>query len=312
MAVEILQTVAMPPAIQKVLDGSYTVHKLWEAKDKAALLKEIGPQIRGMATSGGAGASRDLIEALPKLEIISSFGVGYDSIDIDCAQQRGVTVTNTPDVLTECVADTAMALTLAMMRRIPQADQFVRTGRWPKDKFPLTDKLGGRIMGIVGAGRIGQAIAKRAEAFGLQIVYFGPRKKADLAWRYYDNLVAMAKDVDILMVSCPGGKETNQLVNAAVIEALGPEGYIVNIARGSVVEEPALVKALVDKKIAGAGLDVFADEPNVPEALWKLDTVALAPHIGSGTHETRQAMGDLMLKNLEAWFAGRPVLTKVV
>lgn len=312
MAVEILQTIGMPPAVQKVLDGSYTVHKLWEAKDRAAFLKEVGPRVRGMATSGGAGARRELIEALPKLEIISSFGVGYDSIDIDCAKERGVTVTNTPDVLTDCVADTAMALTLAMMRRIPQADQFVRTGRWPKDKFPLTDKVGGRIMGIVGAGRIGQAIAKRAEAFGLQIVYFGPRKKTDLSWRYYDNLVAMAKDVDILMVSCPGGKETNQLVNAAVIEALGPEGYLVNIARGSVVEEPALVQALVEKKIAGAGLDVFADEPNVPEALWKLDTVTLAPHIGSGTHETRQAMGDLMLKNLEAWFAGKPVLTKVV
>lgn len=312
MGVEILQTTAMPPAIQKVLDDSYTVHKLWEAKDRAAFLAEVGPRVRGMATSGGAGASRALIEALPKLEIISSFGVGYDSIDIDCAKARQVTVTNTPDVLTDCVADTAMALTLAMMRRIPQADQFVRTGRWPKDKFPLTDKLGGRVMGIVGAGRIGQAIARRAEAFGMQIAYFGPRKKADLAWRYYDNLVAMARDVDILMISCPGGKETNQLVNAAVIEALGPEGYIVNIARGSVVEEPALVKALVEKKIAGAGLDVFADEPNVPEALWALDTVTLAPHIGSGTHETRQAMGDLMLQNLEAHFAGKPVLTKVV
>lgn len=312
MGVEILQTTAMPPAIQKVLDDSYSVHKLWEAKDRAAFLAEVGPRVRGMATSGGAGASRALIEALPKLEIISSFGVGYDSIDIDCAKARQVTVTNTPDVLTDCVADTAMALTLAMMRRIPQADQFVRTGRWPKDKFPLTDKLGGRVMGIVGAGRIGQAIARRAEAFGMQIAYFGPRKKADLAWRYYDNLVAMARDVDILMISCPGGKETNQLVNAAVIEALGPEGYIVNIARGSVVEEPALVKALVEKKIAGAGLDVFADEPNVPEALWALDTVTLAPHIGSGTHETRQAMGDLMLQNLEAHFAGKPVLTKVV
>lgn len=312
MGAEILQTTAMPPAIQKVLDDTYTVHKLFEAKDQAALLKDIAPRVRGMATSGGAGATRALIEALPKLEVISSFGVGYDAIDIDCARERGVTVTNTPDVLTECVADTAMALTLAMMRRIPQADQFVRTGRWPKDKFPLTDKLGGRIMGIVGAGRIGQAIAKRAEAFGLQIAYFGPRKKAELPWRYYDSLVAMAKDVDILMISCPGGKETNQLVNAAVIAALGPEGYLVNIARGSVVEEPALVQALVEKKIAGAGLDVFADEPNVPEALFKLDTVALAPHVGSGTHETRQAMGDLMLKNLEAWFAGKPVLTKVV
>lgn len=312
MAVEIVQTTAMPPAIQKVLDSSYTVHKLWEAKDRDALLKQVAPNVRGMATSGGAGAAAPLIKALPKLEIISSFGVGYDSIDLEAAKAQNVIVTNTPDVLTDCVADTAMALTLAMMRRIPQADQFVRTGRWPRDKFPLTDKMGGRIMGVLGAGRIGQAIAKRAEAFGMQIVYFGPRKKADLPWRYYDNLAAMAKDVDVLMISCPGGKETNQIVNAAVIEALGPEGYIVNIARGSVVEEPALVKALVEKKIAGAGLDVFADEPNVPEALFKLDTVALAPHIGSATHETRQAMGDLMLDNLAAYFAGKPVLTRVV
>lgn len=312
MAVEIVQTTAMPPAIQKVLDSNYTVHKLWEAKDRDALLKQVAPNVRGMATSGGAGATAALIKALPKLEIISSFGVGYDSIDLEAAKAQKVIVTNTPDVLTDCVADTAMALTLAMIRRIPQADQFVRTGRWPKDKFALTDKMGGRIMGVVGAGRIGQAIAKRAEAFGMQIAYYGPRKKADLPWRYYDNLVAMAKDVDVLMISCPGGKETNQIVNAAVIEALGPEGYIVNIARGSVVEEPALVKALVEKKIAGAGLDVFADEPNVPEALFKLDTVALAPHIGSGTHETRQAMGDLMLDNLAAHFAGKPVLTRVV
>lgn len=312
MAVEIVQTTAMPPAIQQVLDSTYTVHKLWEAKDRDALLKQVAPNVRGMATSGFAGATAALIKALPKLEVISSFGVGYDSIDIDAAKAQGVIVTNTPDVLTECVADTAMGLTLGMLRRLPQADQFVRTGRWLKDKFALTEKLGGKVMGIVGAGRIGQAIAKRAEAFGMTIVYFGPRKKADLPWRYYDNLVAMAKDVDILMIACPGGKETYRIVNAEVIAALGSKGYVVNIARGSVVEEEALVKALVDGKIAGAGLDVFEDEPKVPEALWALDSVVLAPHVGSGTHQTRQAMGDLVLKNLEAHFAGKPVLTRVV
>lgn len=312
MAVEIVQTTAMPPAIQQVLDSRYTVHKLWEAKDRDALLRQVAPNVRGMATSGFAGATAALIKALPKLEVISSFGVGYDSIDIDAAKAQGVIVTNTPDVLTECVADTAMGLTLGMLRRLPQADQFVRTGRWLKDKFALTEKLGGKVMGIVGAGRIGQAIAKRAEAFGMTIVYFGPRKKADLPWRYYDNLVAMAKDVDILMIACPGGKETYRIVNAEVIAALGSKGYVVNIARGSVVEEEALVKALVDGKIAGAGLDVFEDEPKVPEALWALDSVVLAPHVGSGTHQTRQAMGDLVLKNLEAHFAGKPVLTRVV
>lgn len=312
MAVEIVQTTAMPPAIQQVLDREFKVHRLWEAADRDALVKQVAPVVRGMVTSGGVGANRALIEALPKLEVISSFGVGYDSIDIGCAKERGVTVTNTPDVLTDDVADTAMALLLGMMRRIPQGDQFVRQGRWPKDKFPLTDKLGGKKMGVLGLGRIGQAIARRAEPFNVEISYFGPRKKADIPWRYYDNLVAMAKDVDILMIACPGGKETEGLVNQAVIDALGPKGYVVNIARGSVVVEPALVKALVEGKLAGAGLDVFADEPNVPEALWKLDSVTLAPHVGSATHATRQAMGDLVLKNILAFFAGQPVLTKVV
>lgn len=312
MAVEIVQTIAMIPSVQQVLDRDYVVHKLWEAKDRDAFLKQIAPTVRGMVTSAGAGASRALMEALPKLEVISSFGVGYDPIDIGAAKEHGIIVANTPDVLTECVADTALALTLAMMRRIPQADQFVRQGKWPVDKFPLTDKMGGKIMGVVGLGRIGQAIAKRAEAFGVEIAYYGPRKKADIPYKYYDNLVTMAKDVDILMIACPGGKETQGIVNAAVIDALGTKGYVVNIARGSVVDEPALVKALVGGKLAGAGLDVFVDEPNVPKELWTLDNVALAPHVGSATHQTRQVMGDLVLKNLAAHFAGKPVIARVV
>ena len=260
----------------------------------------------------GVGADRKLIEALPKLEVISSFGVGFDPIDIDCAKERKVIVTNTPDVLTDDVADLAMALLLAMMRRIPQGDAFVRQGRWLKDKLPLTDKLGGKIMGVVGLGRIGQAIARRAEPFGIEIRYFGPRRKADIAWPYYDDLAAMARDVDILMVACPGGRETENLVDARVIEALSKTGYIVNIARGSVIEEPAMVDALVNGRLAGAGLDVFVNEPQVPEALLKLDSVALAPHVGSATHATRAAMGQLVVDNLAAHFAGRPVLTRVV
>lgn len=312
MAVEIVQTIAMMPAIQQVLDRDYIVHKLWEAKDRDALLKQVAPNVRGIVTSASSGVTRALMEALPRVEVISSFGVGYDPIDIGAAKERGIIVANTPDVLTECVADTALSLMLAMMRRIPQADQFVRQGKWPTDKFPLTDKLGGKLMGVLGLGRIGQAIAKRAEAFGVEIAYYGPRKKADILYKYYDSLVAMAKDIDILMIACPGGKETQGLVNQAVIDALGTKGYVVNIARGSVVDEPALVKALVDGKLAGAGLDVFVDEPNVPRELWKLDNVALAPHVGSATHQTRQAMGDLVLKNLAAHFAGKPVIARVV
>jgi len=312
MGVEILQTTPLPPAINEQLQRDYTVHALWQAPDRMGLLRDLAGRVRGVVTSGSVGADRALIEALPKLEIISSFGVGYDPIDIVCAKERGVTVTNTPDVLTDDVADIAMALLLGMMRRMPQGDAFVRQRRWLKDKFPLTDKLGGKVMGIVGLGRIGQAIARRAEPFGIEIRYFGPRRKADIAWRYYDNLAAMAGDVDILMVACPGGRETERLVDATVIAALGPQGYLVNIARGSIVEEPALVDALVNGRLAGAGLDVFANEPQVPEALLSLDNVALAPHVGSGTHETRRAMGELVLNNLAAHFAGRPVLTRVV
>lgn len=312
MGIEILQTTPLPPAVEEILQRDYQVHRLWQAPDRGALLGEVAGRVRGLVTSGSVGADRSLIEALPKLEIISSFGVGYDPIDIDCAKERGVIVTNTPDVLTDDVADIAMVLLLSVMRRIPQGDQFVRQGLWARGKFPLTDKMGGKVMGIVGLGRIGQAIARRAEPFGIEIRYFGPRRKDSVPYRYYDNLVAMAKDVDILMIACPGGKATENLVNAAVIEALGPKGYVVNIARGSVVDEPVLVKALVEGRLAGAGLDVFADEPNVPEALLKLDSVALAPHVGSATHATRNAMGELVLKNLAAHFDGQPVLTRVV
>ncbi|HEX6956472.1 MAG TPA: 2-hydroxyacid dehydrogenase [Ferrovibrio sp.] len=312
MAVEILQTTPLPPVIEEILQRDYTVHRLWQASDRNALIREASGRVRGLVTSGSVGADRALIEALPRLEIISSFGVGYDPIDIACAKERKVIVTNTPDVLTDDVADIAMVLLLSVMRRIPQGDQFVRQGQWPKAKFPLTEKLGGKVMGIVGLGRIGQAIARRAEPFGVEICYFGPRRKNDLPYRYYDNLTAMAKDVDILMIACPGGRETEGIVNAEVIAALGDKGYVVNIARGSVVEEPALVKALVEGKIAGAGLDVFADEPHVPEALLSLENVVLTPHVGSGTHQTRRAMGELVLQNLAAHFGGRPVLTRVV
>jgi lactate dehydrogenase-like 2-hydroxyacid dehydrogenase len=251
------------------------------------------------------------MDALPKLEIISNFGVGVDAIDLEAAKQRGIIVTNTPDVLNDCVADTAMALTVSVMRRFPQAEVYLRAGSWAgKGAYPLTVSLGGKTMGILGLGRIGEAIARRAQAFGMKIRYHNRRKK-DVAYPYDPDPVALARNCDVLMVVTPGGAETEKLVNAKVLDALGPQGYLVNIARGSVVDEPVLLKYLQEKRIAGAGLDVFADEPRVPPGFFTLENAVLLPHVGSATTETRTAMGNLQVDNLLAHFAGRPVLTRV-
>jgi lactate dehydrogenase-like 2-hydroxyacid dehydrogenase len=255
----------------------------------------------------------DLIEALPALEIIGVFGVGVDAVDLATARARGVRVTNTPDVLTEGVAELALALLLAVARRIPFNDRFVRAGRWPKEGDPaLASSLAGRRLGTVGLGRIGRRVAELAEAFGMVICYTGPRCKDDVAWRYYDDLVELAREVDCLMVTCKGGPETAGLIGREVIEAVGPEGWLINISRGSVVDEPALVDALVSGRLGAAGLDVFASEPRVPDALLRLDNVVFQPHQGSASEETRAAMGRLVLDNLEAHFAGRPLLTPVL
>ena len=293
------------------MERDFTVHKLWQAKDRAALIAEVGGRVRGIQTTGGHGADAKLMDALPKLEIISCFGVGVDAVDLDAAKQRGVIVTNTPDVLNECVADLAMGLTLATLRRISLGDRFVRAGSWLKGPLPLAEKVGGKTMGILGYGRIGKAIAKRAEAFGMHIVYHGRKPQAGVTCKYYPKLVDMARDCDVLMVICPGGAATRHMVNAEVLKALGPEGTLINVARGSVVDEPALVKALADGTLGAAGLDVFEAEPRVPEALCAMDNVVLQPHVGSATHETRKAMGDLTVDNLRAHFSGKPVLTPV-
>ena len=289
----------------------FTVHKLWQAQDRAALIAEVGGRIRALQTSAATGADASLMDALPKLEIIAHFGVGVDSIDLGAAKQRGLIVTNTPDVLNECVADLAMGLTVATLRRISLGDRFVRAGSWLKGALPLAEKVGGKTMGILGYGRIGKAIAKRAEAFGMHIVYHGRKPQAGVAHKYYASLTEMARDCDVLMVICPGGAATHHIVNAEVLKALGPKGTLINVARGSVVDEPALVKALADGTLGAAGLDVFETEPRVPEALFAMDQVVLQPHVGSATQETRKAMGDLTVDNLRAHFAGRPVLTPV-
>jgi len=293
------------------LDAAYTVHRYWEAADKPALLKQIAGSCEAVATSGGHGIRAEVIQALPKLKIISSFGVGYDSTDTAAAKAAGAHVTNTPDVLTDCVADTTWALILSTVRKTAAYDKFVREGKWLKGNAPLTDKVWGEKMGIIGLGRIGKAIAKRGEGFGMQVAYHGRGKQAGVSFPYYATPAELARNVKILVVVTPGGKETDKLVNAEVIEALGPKGYLINISRGSTVDEPALVKALVECKLGGAGLDVFVEEPKVPEELFKLDNVVLQPHVGSGTHHTRAAMGQMVVDNLAAYFAGKPLLSEV-
>ena len=260
---------------------------------------------------GGTVTPPDLLDALPKLEIISVFGVGYDGVPVDYCRKRGIKVTNTPDVLTDDVADVAVGLVLMTGRGFAKADRFVRAGQWETKGFELTTKLGGKKVGILGLGRIGKAIAERLAAMGMQIAYTGRKAQAGVPYRFVPDLEALEGDSDLLIVACPGGPATKNLVDADVLAALGKKGTIVNIARGSIIDEPALVKALEGGTIKAAGLDVFVDEPHVPKALWSMDNVVLLPHVGSATHETRKAMGDLCKANLDAWFAGKPLLTLI-
>ncbi len=298
------------PAFE-LMERDFTVHKLWQAKEPDALIAEVGGRIRGIQAMHLNKTTAKLMDALPKLEIIACFGVGVDGVDLEAARQRGLIVTNTPEVLNECVADLAMGLTVATVRRICLGDRFVRAGGWLKGSLPFARKVGGKTMGILGYGRIGKAIAKRAEAFGMRIVYHGRHEQAGVAHQYYANLTEMARDCDVLVAICPGGPATHHIVNAEVLKALGPEGTLINVARGSVVDEQALVKALADGSLGAAGLDVFESEPKVPEALLAMDQVVLQPHVASATHETRMTMGVLTADNLRAHFSGRPVLTPV-
>jgi lactate dehydrogenase-like 2-hydroxyacid dehydrogenase len=296
---------------QATLEKEFAVHKLFEAQDKDAFLKGLSAKVRGIASFGHMKVDGKLMDALPKLEIIANFGVGVDQINLDDAKVRKIIVTNTPDVLNECVADTALALILCTLRRLPQSDAYTRAGNWAaKGPYPLATSLGGKTLGILGLGRIGEAIAKRAMACGMKIRYHN-RNKKDVSYPYDADPVALARESDVVMVVTPGGAETKNLVNAKVLDALGPEGYICNIARGSVIDEPVLLRYLQEKKIAGAGLDVFVDEPRVPPEFFKLENAVLFPHVGSATVETRKAMGDLQIENLRLHFSGKPVKTRV-
>lgn len=268
--------------------------------------------VRAIALGGQQPIGERELSQLPKLELIAKLGVGYDSVDVDAATARGVIVTNTPDVLTDEVADLALGLLIAAVRRIPHAERFLRDGRWSAGEiYPLSPSLRGKKVGILGLGRIGQAIADRLLAMKLEVVYCNRRRKPECGFDYYQDLARMAADVDILIVSTPGGADTDKLVSAEVIAALGPEGTLVNVARGNVVDEEALTKALQDGALLAAGLDVFANEPMVPAALLELDNVVLLPHVGSGALTTRQRMGDMVFDNLDSWFEGRGALTPV-
>jgi lactate dehydrogenase-like 2-hydroxyacid dehydrogenase len=258
-----------------------------------------------------AKVDRKLLAMFPNVKMISIFGVGYDGIDVAAVKERGIQVTHTPDVLTDDVADLAMGLILSIGRRIPQSDKFVRNGDWVSEPFTMTHKVTGTRLGVVGFGRIGQAIAKRAAAFDMSIAYTGRRAKTNAPYRYYASASELAANSDYLVVAVPGGDDTKNMINAQVLKALGPKGIVINIARGSVIDQTALIQALKDKSIAGAGLDVFWDEPNIDPQFFKLQNVVLTPHNGSNTHETRRAMADLALANLKAFFDDRPLLTLI-
>jgi hydroxypyruvate reductase len=307
----VLTVAALPPFYLEPLQQHFTVHDRLHTSDPAAFAREA-PSIRAVTGGGESQVPRALMDQLPALEIVSIMGVGYDRVDVPAAKERGIPVTHTPNVLNDEVADLALGLMLSVARRIPQADRYVREGRWEREgNMPLARKMSGARLGIVGLGRIGGAIAQRAAAFGMSIAYTGRTQRAELPYPYYPSAKALAEAVDFLVVITPGGEGTKHMINSDVLKALGPRGYLVNVARGSVVDEAALIDALKQGTIAGAGLDVFADEPRVPEALRALDNVVLTPHMASATRETRQAMADLALNNLLARFAGKPLLSPV-
>jgi lactate dehydrogenase-like 2-hydroxyacid dehydrogenase len=310
MKPDILAVAKLAPSYEERLRQTFSFHDRLQELDPVAF-SSVAKNIRGIATRALTPVTREFITQLPALEIISVFGVGYDRVDVDAARERGIIVTNTPDVLTDDVADLGLAFILCVSRGIPAAERYLRSGAWLKGKFRLTRKVSGSRVGIIGLGRIGSAIARRAEAFGMKIAYTDLAEKTGVSYKYYPSLLELAPNVDFLVVSAYGGPTTRGLVNAAVLNALGREGFLINIARGSLVDQAALVQALQSGGIRGAALDVFAEEPNVPAELMSMDNVVLTPHIASGTEETRKAMEDLAFGNLEAHFAGKPPLTPV-
>jgi lactate dehydrogenase-like 2-hydroxyacid dehydrogenase len=303
--IDILQLVPLRPEVQKELAARYRLHG-------KADFDKVADIVRGCVTNGHSGPPPEMIDRMPKLEIIASASVGYDGIPVEYARSKGIPVCNTPEVLNDDVADLAIGLMIMTARNLVTTDRYVRSGRWPKEgEYPLAKRASGKRVGILGMGRIGKEIGKRAEAMNNKVAYHSRRPVTDVSWRHYPDLVELAKNSDFLIVIIPATPQTAKIVNKAVIEALGPTGILVNVARGAVVDEDALVEALTSGKLGGAGLDVFANEPQVPEALFSMDNVVLQPHVGSATHETRRAMSQLVLDNLDAKFAGKPLLTEI-
>lgn len=299
------------PRAMAELDAAYRLVHLWQASSPEELIDSEGPEIRAIVSTGERGVSAALIDRLPRLEIVACFGVGYDGIDVEACRGRGIRVTNTPDVLSRDVADMGLGLILMTLRRMAEADRFVRRGAWLKGAHPLGTCLAGKKLGIVGLGRIGLELARRAEVVGMLPGYHNRQRRSDVDLPYFATAADLARWADVLVLACPGGAATRHLVDAAVLEVLGPDGWLINIARGSVVDEAALIAALEQGRIRGAGLDVFADEPRVPDALLAMENVVLQPHNASATEETRDAMAALVVANLAAHFAGRELVTPV-
>jgi lactate dehydrogenase-like 2-hydroxyacid dehydrogenase len=309
---EVLLLGPLKPVVVNGLEAACSLHKVAAAKDREAFLAAHS-DVRAIACSATTERIPGEFMALfPKLQIVSSFGVGYDHMDVKWAAAHGVILTNTPNVLTEEVADTALGLLLCTVRELPPAERYVRAGKWLQGDYPLSRaSLRNRTIGLVGMGAIGQAIARRLDAMQVPVVYHARQKRPHLAYRHYPNLLDMARDVDILLAIVPGGAGTRNMINAEVLDALGPDGIFINVARGSVVDELALIKALRDKRIMSAGLDVYAKEPDVPRELIAMDNVVLFPHLGSASVWTREKMDQLVVDNILAWAAGKPPLTPV-
>ena len=310
MKPRVIKIARLPESLTAQLTERYVLDDTGPNPD-ASRLASAAPGTRALVANGESVVSEGLIGALPDLELIAVFGVGYDGVNVAAARARGIHVTHTPNVLTDDVADLAIGLLIATARQLHRADRYVREGRWPSGAYPLTRKVSGSRLGIVGLGRIGSAVAQRAAAFGREIAYHNRRRRADVPYRYAETLIELASSVDFLIVCAQGGAETRHLIDAAVIDALGPTGILINVGRGSIVDEAAVAAALRDGALAGAGLDVFEREPHVLPALLECPTALLTPHVGSATASTRQAMADLVLANLEAHFAGKPLVTPI-